>query len=190
MPKGKLTGIVLAGGKSLRMGQNKGLLPFHGIPMVRHLVDLLDNYCTGIIISSSEKKYGDFGLKVVPDQYQGKGPLAGIHACLVQSSADWNIIVACDTPLLSNIVIERLLQNRSSQYDAVIALHNGQTEPLIGIYHRRITRHIEEQLVNDKLKMKRFLQSIHYLTVDMTDLVTDKTNPFKNINTPNDFPAK
>lgn len=76
MERSQITGILLAGGKSRRMGQEKGLVQFRNRPMIQYGIDLLSNYADRLLISSGNPEYDRFGLELVRDQVAGHGPAA------------------------------------------------------------------------------------------------------------------
>ncbi|HPG34509.1 MAG TPA: molybdenum cofactor guanylyltransferase, partial [Lentimicrobium sp.] len=75
--KSQITGIVLAGGKSTRMGTDKGLMIFQGKPLVMYSIDLLSMFCGRILISSNNPEYAKFGYEIIADELPGAGPMAG-----------------------------------------------------------------------------------------------------------------
>src|SRR5713226_697505 len=92
MATSPITGCVLAGGKSTRMGQDKALLDWHGQTLLNHMVDLLRNVADPVHVAGRDE---------LPDQLPGLGPLSGIATALEASSTDANLIVAVDLPHLT-----------------------------------------------------------------------------------------
>ena len=86
--KKEITGIVLAGGKSSRMGQEKGLAEFDGKPMIAYALEALAPLCTEILISSNSNAYNHLGYRVVPDIIANSGPMGGIYSCMLQSQLE------------------------------------------------------------------------------------------------------
>lgn len=180
-----INGIVLAGGKSSRMGTDKGLVPYKGIPMVEHMIRLIQPYCKGIFISANTSGYEGFGYQVVPDIHLHKGPLAGIHAGLSASDTNWNLVVSCDMPLITAIHVEKLLQYNAEGSTLVAAKIIDRVQPLFACYHRALIPSMEEHLKEDRLKMMHFLEEVHahYVIFDeQNDLMS-----FSNFNHLSDF---
>ena len=101
----KWTGIILAGGLSSRMGTNKALLELNGSTVLNHMVKAIRPAVSRIVVAAGSNEalysvWGDEGLECIQDVYPGKGPLAGLHAALSASRTDWNLVSACDMPLL------------------------------------------------------------------------------------------
>lgn len=107
-----MTGGVLAGGAGVRMGGvDKGLLPWRGAPLVRHVLDALKPQCSQLLISANRNfdDYARFGVPVLCDQ-EGEGPLAGLATLLAAAQTPWLLCVPCDAPLLPADLGARLLQ--------------------------------------------------------------------------------
>ena len=134
--KSQITGIVLAGGKSVRMGTDKGLLIYHGKPLVKYSIDLLSLFCDRILISSNNPEYSKFGYEVIPDEMPGAGPMAGIAACLSSSLTELNLILSCDMPFLDKAVIDKVLTLRDEFAFVVPLDNNGRPEPLCALYRQ------------------------------------------------------
>ena len=94
----KYTAIILAGGKSSRMGSDKGLVLLNGKPMISYIIEILKKMQIPIIIISNNENYKQFGLPVFADIIKEKGPLGGIYTGLKNSKTESNIIVSCDVP--------------------------------------------------------------------------------------------
>lgn len=92
------TGIVLAGGQSTRMCTDKGRIMWKGRTLAEHAVNTLKPLCRDILISSNDSGYRSLGYPVIPDQYPDSGPMAGIHASLLESRTAENLVIPVDTP--------------------------------------------------------------------------------------------
>lgn len=148
-----ITGIILAGGKSSRMGTDKGLLIFRGKPLVQYSIDLLSQFCDRILISSNNLAYSNFGCEVVTDELSGAGPMAGIAACLAQSSTELNLVLSCDMPLADPVVFQALLA-LSDDYTFVVPLDpRGRIEPLCAIYRKNSLAIMQKLLESENYRM-------------------------------------
>ncbi len=130
----RLTGIVLAGGKSSRMGTDKGLLDFRGKKLVQHPLDLLGPYCHEIFISTNNRDYSLFGFPLIKDTLRGKGPVAGLITALGASSGDWNLVVGCDMPFLQPEFIDLLISSAGDY-----PLHRSGSSGLAGTNRRTVS---------------------------------------------------
>jgi molybdopterin-guanine dinucleotide biosynthesis protein A len=105
-----VTGIIVAGGRSSRMGQDKALLELQGATMLERTAAALQQVAERVIVVARDMQgYGPIGLETVPDIYPGLGPLSGIHAGLSASTTEWGIVVACDMPFVQPEVLRALL---------------------------------------------------------------------------------
>ena len=150
-----VTGIILAGGKSSRMGSDKGLMIVNGKPMVEYIIEELQSLDIPVIIVSNNPEYEKFGIPVFTDSIKNKGPMAGIYTGLLHSSTESNVVLSCDIPKVSAKLIKKLVNN-ANQSDISILKHGNTLHPLIGIYKRSTLRGLKRKLDSDQLKMKLF----------------------------------
>lgn len=133
-----LNGLVLAGGKSKRMGHDKSIINWHGKEQRYYIADLLQQLCHEVYISCRPEQVSeiDSGYKTLPDTYEGMGPYGGIMTALDSNlSVGW-LVVACDLPLLDMETLEYLILNRDESKIATTfkSPHDGLPEPLITIW--------------------------------------------------------
>lgn len=132
-----ITGIVLAGGKSSRMGTDKGFLDLNGKPFISYSISALKPLVSETLIIANTPEYDVFKLKRIEDKIKDAGPLAGIYSGLNQSKTDYNIVLSCDIPLIRTEVLEELIKVQHSDTDVVQVVSNGKQMPLIALYHKR-----------------------------------------------------
>ena len=187
MKKQAVTGIILAGGASRRMGMDKGLCNFNGKELVRYSIDLLLPICNNLLISSNnEALYSKFGYPIIVDAHKNIGPLGGIYSCLKQSATTDNLVLSCDMPFLSSELLRTVL-SLSESYDIVVPQHNNSyLEPLAAYYSVSIIPIIEESIANDDFKLINLFNKVRTkIVMDEDDLGSIKQ--FKNFNTPQDL---
>jgi molybdopterin-guanine dinucleotide biosynthesis protein A len=156
-----ITGVLLTGGESRRMGRNKALLEIDGKKLIEKNLEVLDNICDEVLISSREEGvYAEYGYKVVPDVMKGKGPLGGLYSVLQQALYPHLFLVACDMPLL-NVTAIRYLYREMDSFDALVPEAFGRKHPLHAFYHKRILSLVSEKLQNDKLKLIDILNQLN-----------------------------
>jgi molybdopterin-guanine dinucleotide biosynthesis protein A len=137
MTSSEVSGIILAGGKSSRIGQEKAFLRIRGRPLIeRTVAELSKVFPEIIIVSNDPTAYQELGASaVVPDIIKGVGPLGGIYTGLQKASNDYGFVVACDMPFLDSRVIRSQVEPlRSAEADAVVPRWDGYLEPLHAIY--------------------------------------------------------
>lgn len=184
----KVTGIILAGGKSSRMGAEKGLQPVCGKPLISYAIEALNSLCDEIIISSSSDAYDGFGFKIIADEFPGIGPMGGIYSSLKQSTSAKNLILSCDLPFVTHQLMDYILQ-QSGKFEVAVPWEGGRHyEPLCGFYNRMVLE-----------KMKSFIEKGNYKLPDLFEeininrlIINEKTvvyqpNLFLNVNTSSDL---
>jgi molybdopterin-guanine dinucleotide biosynthesis protein A len=179
----ELGSIILAGGKSSRMGQDKGLIAYNGLPMIQWSIQAVEPITNKIVIISSNADYRRFDIPVIPDQDSEKGPLAGIVTGMEYLQTSHVVVLACDTPHISTELLQELLDEADHQ-EVCIPQKNRRIHPLTGIYDYSILNHLKEQLALNRLKMT---MAIEGLDVKYFNAEHWPDNVLKNINTPNDL---
>ncbi len=186
MQEEPVTGIILAGGKSTRFGSNKALFHYRGKPMVEHVIEVLRPLCSKLLLSTNQAgEYRFTGLECIADCYPDRGPLGGIHACLLQSRTEHNLIAGCDLPELDPRLYRLLLQYCSG-YQVVVPVHRGLKEPLVSYFNKNTISVIQESLKQNDFKVHRVINRLHtlYLRVENADFYSGKL--FTNVNTQGD----
>ncbi len=184
----KVTGIVLAGGRSSRMGEDKSLMKLNGKSLVEYSIDALRPICDKVIISSSNPAYDFTGCETWPDELPEQAAIIGIYSCLKRSETELNIILSCDIPLMSTSMIGFLL-SKSAAYDITVPIHeNGQIEPLCGIYKKSSLGILKGYISKGNYSLKECIRtaSHQFISVD-SQIPCNSPNLFLNINTPSDF---
>jgi molybdenum cofactor guanylyltransferase len=179
-----VTGIILAGGRSERMGSDKGLMVWKGKPLVQYSIEALRPFCYHIIISTNNDKYAGFGFPLLKDEYPNIGPMGGLHAGLKASKTEHNLFLPCDMPLINEEVIRLLLQN-SENYQAVVPVVDKQFFPVCSYYHSSVLPMLEQEIKAGLYKTILFLQRLRFKELLITGLRLKKL--FFNINTIDDF---
>jgi molybdopterin-guanine dinucleotide biosynthesis protein A len=176
--------IILAGGKSSRMGSDKGLLQLGELTFVEYVIRAVEEITEEIIIVTKNNTYRQFGHVVVQDIIPDKGPLGGIHTGLKLSSSEQNIVLSCDIPFIDHNVIEHLMASHTT--GTAIASYKDQIHPLIGVYGKPLIKPIEKHLRKDKLKIRSFLTSVPHEVIDFPEEKFHGSS-FYNINTTKEF---
>ena len=184
-----VTGGLLAGGSSRRLGRAKALLDFGGRPLAAHLLDRLSLFCAPtIILTNDPAPFAGWGYPTAPDLIPGRGPLAGIHAALSAAESGQVFVLACDMPFFSPD-LGRLMKSLASGYDAVVPRRGDYLEPLCAIYATSALPAVCAQMATADGRVASFLQRIRvrYLEpAERTHLGPDELL-FYNINTPDDL---
>jgi molybdopterin-guanine dinucleotide biosynthesis protein A len=128
-----LTGLVLAGGRSRRMGTDKALLPVDGRPLVCNVAARLAAHCPTVLVASGRRRLLQVVWPQVDDRVPGAGPLAGILGGLAAATTPLVAVVAVDMPCPDTDVLRRLA-NAWSGHAAVVPTHDGRPQPLHAVY--------------------------------------------------------
>ncbi len=176
-----ITAIILAGGKSSRMKTEKGLVVFNGRMLIEHVIDAVKKVTADILIVTQNPDYKEFGFPCIADIFPDKGALGGIYTGLVHSSTKKNLLVGCDMPFLSQILLEGLINNCEG-VDALISLHQGKDEPLCSIYDKRCIPHFKLLLEQDQLKIIDAISGLKTRKIGFDKEPWFAGNEFANIN--------
>lgn len=179
----EVTGIILAGGKSSRMGTDKGLQELCGKPLISYTIKVLSEMCDTIIISTSSDAYQSFGYKTVADEIPGIGPMGGIYSALKQSMTEKNLVLSCDLPLVSVELLSYILKN-SDGYQVAVPWEGGQHyEPLCGFYSLSILKKMNEFIRNGNYKLPDLYEEIRINKIIInSELEFYNGNLFFNVN--------
>ena len=148
------TGIILAGGKSTRMGEDKGLVFLDGSPMIAHVIEHLKEVVDEIIVIANNAEYQQFGFPVYSDLVMGKGPVGGIYTGLVYSKTEVNLCISCDTPFVSAPFLKWLL-SRANSSNITLPRFNENVYQLIGVYKKSAFPIFKKNLNSDRLKLSK-----------------------------------
>lgn len=130
-----VSAAVLAGGQSRRMGVDKALLQFEGVPLLKRVLEVLDEVSNDVFIVGSRPDYYDFGTPVFADSFPGTGPLGGIATALKHANHDFVLVVACDMPWLSADLLRALVREpRTYQALVPVLVGPGGARALEGLH--------------------------------------------------------
>lgn len=185
-----ITAILLAGGKSRRMGTDKTLLELEGETLLHRVLRPLRQVSQVVILVTAE---GTFPMElpayvqVVADLYPGTGSLGGIYSGLAAMESFLGLVVACDMPFL-NADLLRYMIEQAPGFDVVVPSLDGRPEPLHALYSKNCLRPIEELLKRGQLKIIGFFPKVRvrYLEEEEMERFDGRLSLF-NINTPQDL---
>ncbi len=177
-----VTGVLLAGGKSRRMGSDKALLSVNGKPFYESSLDLLRTFFTNILIAGDRKDLVSPGIPAIADLYPGSA-LGGLYTGLRAAETDWIFVSPCDMPYPDPEIVRRLLANRDG-VDAVVPRTSEGYEPVFALYHKNCLSQMEEMLRNDQFRIYDFYQRIAIRYLDPPQLPDGWRRALVNINTP------
>ena len=179
-----ITVIILAGGKSSRMKQDKGLVMLNGKMMIEYILDKAKLISDNIIIIANNNQYNQFGFPCYADIIKELGPMGGIYTGLANSTTKKNLVLSCDAPFINAKVLTELI-SLSDDEDVLVATHNAKTEPLCAIYDSNCKDYFRQWIENGELKMMDALQKLNTVKVNFTE--NEMQDSFANINTPEEL---
>ncbi len=195
--------ILLCGGQSRRMGQDKGSMIIHDKPMINHILSTLNSEINEVIIVLNNKqridKYKnfikkedyDFKISFVEDEIKNIGPISGILTGLKHITSNYALILPCDSPYVTNNLIRSIFNEIDSNYQAIVPYHDNKnklktSEPLHSIYNKNIIPEIEKLISQDVLHIKGLIEKIDtkFILIDNKKLLKKE---FRNLNRPTDI---
>ncbi len=187
IPASQLTGIILAGGKSSRMGQDKARMIWKGKRLVDWVKLAMLPVCSKVLISSNAdtKLFPDD--RVISDRFQNIGPIAGIDSGLFHAQTPYCLIVSCDTPAVSTSLFTYMIDQHGG-FDISLAAHDGVNEPMMGLYTRSIHSHIVRSIEKQNYKPPAIIRETRWQEINIhPGLNFYSPELFKNMNRPEDL---
>ena len=187
-PAEDITGVILVGGKSRRMGRDKAFLDFGGHPLVERVLDLFRE-CFGrvVLVGDRQERFDSYGLPVLPDLYPGSA-LGGLYTGLTQAETDHIFVASCDIPYPSREVL-RLLCSLKDGFDAVVPMPVHGFEPLFALYAKSCLGAMRGLLESGNFCVYDFYPqvNIRYVTREELAVVDPDGRAFVSVNTPGEF---
>ena len=204
----RVSAVILAGGKSRRMGRDKSFIEFEGQPLIARVIARVSALSDDVIIVTNDaQSYAPFGQRIVADVFPGKGSLGGIYSGLQAAREDYAFAVACDMPFLNSDLM-RFMVSLAPEFDVVIPRAKDPSgkakrstrphrllakevdlHPTHAIYAKTCLAPIHERLLVDDLRIIGFLDAVSVRVVEEMeiDLYDPKHLSFFNMNTPDDL---
>ena len=186
-----MTGVILAGGKSHRMGRNKAFLSINGRTIIERTVAIFEElFPERILVTNAPTEYLHLDLRIVTDLVPKKGALGGIYTGLFYASSQHIFVVACDMPFLNKGVIDYMVSS-VEEFDVVVPRAGDGLQPLHAIYSKRCGSKIEALMASDDLKITKFYRKVKVREINTEEILAfdPKQSQFLNINTPEDLKA-
>ncbi len=184
-----VTGLILAGGASRRMGKNKAFLELGGRPLIAIVLERLTQVCAEVLIVAGDVgPYSGLGVPTVRDRFAGAGVLGGLHAGLEAASCELAIAVGCDMPFLNPDLLRAFVE-WSVGFDVVLLRRGEEVEPLHATYRRTCVLPIEEAIRARQRRIISFFDRVRvrYLTPEEVIPLDPELRSFFNVNTPEEW---
>ncbi len=179
-----VSGYVLVGGRSSRMGTDKALMTFHGQPLAGYIARELSNVAGTVSLIGDPERYAGLGYPVIPDEYPGAGPTGGLITALRASRTRWNLVAACDLPGVSGKFFGLLLDRiRGLDVQAVIPITpDGRKQVLCAVYRSDACTGLAKAFDAGETKLQT---AVGGLDADYWRIESDALSV--NLNTPDDW---
>jgi molybdopterin-guanine dinucleotide biosynthesis protein A len=184
-----ITGVILAGGKSSRMGQNKALMSLGGKRLVDRVVEVMRSVFDDLLmVTNTPDVYADLGVPMAQDVWPDKGSLGGVYSAIYHVATPHCLVVACDMPFLRAALL-RYLMTQIADYDVIVPDVLGELQTLHAIYSKACLQPIEHRLATNRLRIVGFFPDVRVRTVTASELepYDPELLAFQNLNTPEEF---
>jgi molybdenum cofactor guanylyltransferase len=183
------TAVVLAGGKSSRMGRPKSLLPFDGEPLIVHIVRALKQmFAEIVLVAAPDQELPDLPVVLVRDEVAYQGPVGGIYYGLKAAGGEFCFVTSCDVPFLNPPLISYLISHISDR-DVVVPFWENRFQPLHAVYRTSVLALLKEQLDRGELRPVYLFDKVK--TCKIEEDAIRRFDPeglsFLNMNTPDDY---
>jgi len=182
--KNHITGIILAGGKSSRMGSDKGFVMYKNKAFIQHIIEAIKPLVNEVIIVSNNPDYDIFKLKRVNDLIENAGPLAGVYTGLHYTTTENNLVVSCDVPLINTETLKKLTANIDASIEVVQLESQGKTMPLIAMYKKQCEDIFFTLLQDGERRLRIALKQLKVKTITLNKEQEKFTT---NVNTPSNL---
>lgn len=150
----EIVAYILCGGKSSRMGQEKGLVAWKGKSFLTWILEAVAPVTEDVYLVTQNEKYQSFQLPMIADSYENKGPVSGIYSALHHSKNQWNLILSCDIPAIrSSFLLDLIAAAKENESPIVLYSDGIHDYPLIAIYHKSLESEFEKACQENRLKL-------------------------------------
>ena len=183
-----MTGIILAGGKNIRMGRKKAFIKIDGIPIIEIILNIFrEIFSEIIIVTNTPEDFEYTKVRLVKDRITNKGSLGGLYTGIKEATFDDCFVVACDMPFINLQLINHIIQIKG--YDAVVPKIDGRFQPLFSTYSKNCLNVMEQHLSEEKLRISDIFTKIKVREIYENEirLYDDKLLSLINLNTPEEL---
>lgn len=187
-PHKNITGVILVGGKSLRMGQDKAFLKLSGRPLLDPVLDLFRSRFSRLLLAGDRaERFNGYGLPIVPDIYPGSS-LGGVHAGLSAAETEKIFVAPCDLPFPNSALLDYLC-GMAEACDVVVSVSPQGYEPLFALYSKSCLEPIHELLERKEFRIIDLFPMVitRFIQGDELASIAGIEKAFVNINTPEEY---
>ncbi len=187
--KYNISGIILSGGKSLRMGKNKSFIKIEGIPIIQRIYNLFDELFQEVMIITNDKElFSNFNSKIYSDLIPDKGVIGGLYTGIYYSEYQHSFCVACDMPFIQKSVVEILI-SEIKDYDVIVPRTIDGLQPLHAIYSKNCLEPIKDIIEKGDYKIIDIYPTVKVNIVEENKFIylDPSRKSFINVNTPEEL---
>lgn len=184
--KHNINGIILAGGKSERMGTSKAFLEFQRKPFIWYCIEALKPLTKEIIVVSDDPRFDAFPTTRISDEIKESGPVGGLYSGLNYSNTQFNLVMSCDVPCIQTSILQRLVDALDENLDVIQLASEEKSHPLLALYQKGCTDYLKQQLENDERRLRKVVAPLKTKTLIITG---EEANQLRNINTKKEYKA-
>ncbi len=182
-----ITGVILAGGRSRRMGRDKATLNIGGGTLFDRTLKIFEELFQNILIAGDRPDLAQPDIPALPDRYPGSA-LGGLYTGLLAAQTPYIFVAACDMPFIDPSLIRQIAQKRHG-FDAVIPRTAEGFEPLFGIYGKVCLAPMQQQLEENNFCVFDFYDQVKICYIEEEELPPGWQRTLANVNTPEDLDA-
>lgn len=180
-----INAYILAGGKSSRMGSDKGLMLVHNKSLIEYVITTIKPLTNRIYIVTDNDDYKKFNLELVPDSIKDIGPAGGIYSALQHCQTSHCVLLSCDMPFVNLKAIDFLIQ-LSNDFDITVPVFKGKLEPMLGVYSKNCLSSWGKLIQEKKYKLQEIFTNFNTQLLDVTNNSLFDDTFFMNVNSPED----
>lgn len=181
-----MTCYILAGGKSSRMGTDKGLIQLKDKTIIEYVIETVRPLFKDVFIVSTNSEYSKFGLDLIPDRVKEIGPAGGILTALHHCNTEKLFVLSCDMPFIKAAAIEYVI-TQSPNYQITVPIHQQKFEPLFAVYSKSCHEKWEESIQEEVFKLQNIISNFKSQELDVEGNPLFPEELFTNINTKEDL---
>ena len=175
-----ITGILLSGGKSSRMGSDKALMAFQETNFMQAVITAAKPLVNNFFMVSSKPEHNGFGLERINDIIEDAGPLSALYTGLNHSRTEYNLVLSCDIPFIKTETLKLLFDEDFTQFDIVQLASKGKSMPLIAIYKKSCVPVFLELLNSGERRVRKAIENFKIKTIEVDEALAYQ---LQNINT-------
>jgi molybdopterin-guanine dinucleotide biosynthesis protein A len=184
-PYSDITGVILAGGRSRRMGRDKAMLEMGGVTLFDRALKMMGRLFAEVLIAGDREDLVRPGVCCHPDLFPGSA-LGGLYTGLIASNNDAVFVCSCDMPF-PDLDIARLVVSQDHGFDVVVPRTTDGPEPLFARYHKRCLPAIKKMLDREQFRVYDLFPRVNTRYLDVSELPPGWQNSLVNVNTPEEY---